>query len=275
MPELPEVETIARGLDARLAGRRVREVLLNRAGLRVAFPPDLHDILSGARILRVHRRAKYLLFDLDNARTVLAHLGMSGTMLVRPCDAYEPRKHDHMLWGLDDDHWLIFNDPRRFGFVLHHPTARLAGHPRLAGLGAEPLSDGFSAGYLADSLSACRSALKVALMDQKRVVGIGNIYACEALFQAELSPFMPASEASGRADALIAAIRAVLRAALASGGSTLRDYVRSDGQGGYFQHDFAVYGRAQQPCPRCAQPVSQRRLSGRSTFFCAACQKVN
>jgi formamidopyrimidine-DNA glycosylase len=275
MPELPEVETIARGLAPRMEGLQVQDCILNRPNMRFAFPDNLQEVLLGATIEAVTRRAKYLLFRLSNGFTIIGHLGMSGTMRVLLSADFEPRKHDHVIWELSDGHVWVFHDPRRFGFLLLEQTDKLASHPMLAHLGPEPLSDDFSPEYFAKALSKRKTALKVALMDQKLVVGVGNIYASEALFDAHLSPFMPAYEAAKNAKTLLHSIQITLRDAIASGGSTLRDYARSDGDSGYFQHHFRVYGRADEPCVRCHEPIAHMRQAGRSTYFCYICQQVD
>lgn len=274
MPELPEVETVAAGLAAQLAGDKVRECVLNRSNMRFPFPDDLQEVLSGATVIDVYRRAKYLIFNLDNGYSVLAHLGMSGTMRVVLADTYEPRKHDHVLWDLASGRFFVFNDPRRFGLMLLSESNSLHLHPLIASLGIEPLGEDFTSAYLEKAMKSCSSAIKVAIMDQKLVVGVGNIYASEALFRAEIHPQTAAKSAASRADRLVPAIQSVLREAIASGGSTLRDYVRSDGDLGYFQHHFAVYGRNGEPCIICATPISQIRQAGRSSFYCKTCQPL-
>lgn len=274
MPELPEVETVAAGLSAQLEGDTVRECVLNRSNMRFAFPDDLQEVLSGATLLSITRRAKYLIFNLDNAYCVLAHLGMSGTMRVIEAADYTPRTHDHVLWDMQSDRFFVFNDPRRFGFMLLARTAQLDKHPLIASLGIEPLSPDFTPKALAQLLQKRSSEVKLAIMDQKLVVGVGNIYASEALFRAKIHPQTPAKIAVKQAGSLVAAIQAVLREAIASGGSSLRDYVRSDGDLGYFQHQFAVYGRGGEPCVTCAQPILQLRQGGRSSFLCPSCQPL-
>ncbi len=274
MPELPEVETIVTGLAQRIEGLRVEDCVLNRANMRFPFPDTLQEVLIGATIQAVSRRAKYLLFRLSNGFTIIGHLGMSGTMRVLAAADYEPRKHDHVIWELENGCLWVFHDPRRFGFLLLEQTDKLAGHPMISALGSEPLSAEFTADYLAQALSGRKTPIKVALMDQKLVVGVGNIYASEALFDACLSPFMPANEAAKDAEKLVHSIHITLRDAIASGGSTLRDYARSDGDSGYFQHHFRVYDRADQPCVKCNENIAQSRQAGRSTYFCHKCQCV-
>ncbi len=275
MPELPEVETLRRGLVPQLQGQRIRRVQLNRADLRVPFPPDLAEMLTGARINSLTRRAKYLLLHLDNQQVLIIHLGMSGQLTIRPQAGYESRVHDHAVLLLEDGKQLIFNDPRRFGLWARAAEETLGAHPFFVHLGPEPLQETFDAQYLQAALSKRSGPIKPVLMDQKLVVGVGNIYACEALFRSRISPLMPANKALKKSGLLVDSIRAVLTEAIASGGSTLRDYVRSSGDIGYFQHHFRVYGRENLPCEACQQPVRRIVQAGRSTFFCAVCQKVS
>jgi formamidopyrimidine-DNA glycosylase len=271
MPELPEVETVARGLRAELMGRRFEEVTLFRRSLRFPLPELMEERLQECRITGIRRRAKYLLIDLDSGETLLVHLGMSGQLMFADPDAYEQAKHDHVLFVFDDGRMLRYHDPRRFGIMDVAETAELENHALLAHLGPEPL-DGLTAEYLADALKRRKGPVKPALMDQKLVVGVGNIYACEALFLAGIHPQTPACDVADQAETLVEAIRRVLLAAIDSGGSTLRDYVRSSGESGYFQHQFQVYGRTDAPCFACQTPVMQMKQAGRSTFYCPVCQ---
>lgn len=270
MPELPEVETVRRALAVRLAGRRVAAAVQHRPDLRLPFPERLAERLVGRRFTAFRRRAKYLLADLDDGHTLLAHLGMSGRLVF---DGPPAPKHEHLTLALDDGGALRFVDPRRFGVIDLAPTDGIAGHRLLAALGLEPLDEDFDGRALRTALGACSSPLKVALMDQRRVVGVGNIYASEGLFRAGLAPARPASSLTAEeADRLAAAIRAVLEAAIAAGGSSLRDYVQADGELGFFQDSFAVYGRAGAPCPACGAPVQKLVQAKRATFHCATCQ---
>ncbi len=276
MPELPEVETVARGLALRLTGRIVARVVLNRADLRVPLPPGLAARLEGRRIERIERRAKYLLFHLEGGGVLIAHLGMSGRMVLGTEDAADA-KHDHVVFRFDDGTVLRFNDARRFGLLDYAATQdELARHPRLAHLGPEPLGNGFNGPVLAAALAGKAAPLKAALLDQTVVAGLGNIYVCESLYWARLSPRRRAGTVRGeRAEQLAAAIRTVLESAIAAGGSSLRDYVQASGELGYFQHHWAVYGKEGEPCPGCDCATAIRRIaqSGRSTFYCAKRQR--
>ncbi len=280
MPELPEVETVRQGLAAAMTGLRLQEVTLRRADLRLPFPDGFSPSVTGRRVMGLRRRAKYLLMDLDNGLTVIMHLGMSGRFTILPPEA-QPAwpslgPHDHVVFDLEDGARVVYADPRRFGLMTLCARARLDSHPLLAHLGAEPLGASFTADYLSAALRRRRTAIKSALLDQKIVVGIGNIYACEALFQARISPRRSSHTVPGRrAGRLVDAIRAVLEAALAAGGSSLRDYARTDGELGYFQHSFAVYDRAGAPCPRpgCSGTIRRLAQGGRSSFYCPACQR--
>ncbi len=278
MPELPEVETVVRGLARHMVGRRIMRVEKNRPDLRTMMPADLVARLEGRRVDAVSRRAKYILVDLDDGGVVIAHLGMSGRITIStPGTAPNQRDpHDHVVLHLDDGTVLFFNDARRFGRIDLARRATLAEHPLLAGIGPEPLDAGFDGPTLAAALAGRRTSIKAALLDQRIVAGIGNIYACEALHQARLSPSRLAMTVAGaRADRLVAAVRDVLGRAIEAGGSSLRDYVQTSGELGYFQHAWVVYGREGQPCLRCTTPTPVRRLAqaGRSTFYCARCQR--
>jgi formamidopyrimidine-DNA glycosylase len=291
MPELPEVETVRRGLTPAMLGTRIDKVELRRADIRFPFPPSFAKRLTGQRILDLKRRAKYLLFELDGGETLIAHLGMSGsfrmekTVTSTPGKFHHERskdpKHDHVVLTLDNGWVVTYNDPRRFGFMDLGPTETLEQHPRLRGLGAEPLAPEFDAHRLAKLFAGSRAPLKSALLDQKRIAGLGNIYVCEALFRARLAPSRPASvlaNARGAptkaATAVAKAIRDVLEEAVEAGGSTLRDHRQANGELGYFQHVFKVYDREGLPCARnsCRGIVARITQSGRSTFYCSKCQ---
>jgi formamidopyrimidine-DNA glycosylase len=292
MPELPEVETVRRGLAPAMLGARIDKVELRRADIRFPFPPAFAKRLTGQRIVEVKRRAKYLLFQLDGGETLIAHLGMSGSFRLEKTAVSTPGKfhherskdpkHDHVILILDNGWVVTYNDPRRFGFMDLAPTETLEQHPRMCGLGAEPLAPEFDAKSLAKLFAGSRAPLKSALLDQKRIAGLGNIYVCEALFRARLAPSRPASilaDARGAptkaAAAISEAIRAVLEEAVQAGGSTLRDHRQANGELGYFQHVFKVYDREGHPCTRerCRGIIARVTQSGRSTFYCSKCQR--
>ncbi len=275
MPELPEVETIRRGLALKVSGRRIVRAELRRPDLRRPFPPLLERRLTGARIGALARRGKYILLELDDDGILLLHLGMSGRITAGAANG-EDARHDHVVLTLDDGTVVRFNDARRFGLLDYLRRGEEARHPLLAGMGPEPLEPGFDGPYLARALDGKMTSIKAALLDQRIVAGLGNIYVCEALYRAGLSPRRLAGTVAGtRAAKLAAAIRAVLREAIEAGGSSLRDYVQADGELGYFQHRWAVYGREGEPCPGCTCAEGVRRIvqSGRSTFFCARRQR--
>ncbi len=271
MPELPEVETAMRGLDARLTGRRITALTQRRADLRFALPPDLAERLVGRRIVKFTRRAKYILAALDDGQCLMLHLGMSGRLVF---DGPPAGKHEHLTFGFDDGTILRYVDPRRFGMLDLVTQAALGTHPRLAGLGLEPLDAAFDGTALGRVLAGRSSPIKIAIMNQKLVVGVGNIYACESLFRAKLSPQRPACSLRATDHRRLAhAIRTVLEKAIEAGGSSLRDYVQTDGELGYFQHCFEVYGRAELPCLVCGRAIRKLVQANRATFFCAACQR--
>jgi formamidopyrimidine-DNA glycosylase len=283
MPELPEVETVMRGLAAVLEGRTIRAASVARPDLRWPFPSGLAERLAGARVEGFRRRGKYMLMRLSGGDSVLIHLGMSGRMVAaRPADAAAPRGailHEHMAIETTEGVRVGFVDPRRFGCVDLVPTAEEDRHRLLAGLGPEPLEPGFTPAVLAAALKGRRAPLKAALLDQKVVAGLGNIYVSEALFRARLSPRRIASSVAGiRAVRLVPAIRAVLDESIAAGGSSLRDYVRADGEIGFFQERFKVYGREGLPCEECPGApdcLGIRRIvqAGRATFHCPRLQR--
>ena len=275
MPELPEVETVRRGLALKMTGRRIARAELRRPDLRRPFPPMLAERLDGACIGELGRRGKYILIELDADGLLLLHLGMSGRITAGGAELPAAR-HDHVVLTLDDGTVVRFNDARRFGTIDYLRRGEAARHPLLAGLGPEPLDPGFDGAYLAQALAGRHTPIKSALIDQRIVAGLGNIYACEALYRARLSPRrLAAAIGPARAKRLAAAIREVLEEAIAAGGSSLRDYVQADGELGYFQHRWAVYGREGEPCPGCTCAEGVRRIvqAGRSTFFCAKRQR--
>ena len=292
MPELPEVETVRRGLAPVMLGARIDKVVLRRADIRFPFPASFERRLTGRRIVDMSRRAKYLLFGLDSDETLIAHLGMSGSFRIEKTAVSTPGsflherskdpKHDHVVMVLDNGYVVTYNDPRRFGFMDLAASGALADHPRLSGLGAEPLAPEFDAPFLAKLFAGARTSLKAGLLDQKRIAGLGNIYVCEALFRARLAPSRPASIlADGRgaptraAGAIAEAIRNVLEEAIEAGGSTLRDHRQANGEFGYFQHVFKVYDREGLRCvrERCRGIIARTVHSGRSTFYCGICQR--
>jgi formamidopyrimidine-DNA glycosylase len=276
MPELPEVETVRRGLAMALGGKRLARVEVRRPDLRFPFPERFAQRLQGRRVTGFRRRAKYLLAGLDSGEDWLIHLGMSGRMLVGQGwpNALDP--HDHVVIGAEDGTVVRFNDARRFGVMDLMPAAEMASHKLLAGIGPEPLDDAFDGPALAARLAGKAAPIKAALLDQRVVAGIGNIYASEALFRARLSPLRKAGTVQGeRAERLASAIKAVLLEAIDAGGSSLRDHRQTSGELGYFQHRFAVYKKEGKPCPSCRSRAGIRRIlqSGRSTFYCAKCQR--
>jgi len=279
MPELPEVETVMRGLRHRLEGRTIVHAVANRPDLRWPLPQGLQARLTGARVAGFRRRGKYILMRLNGGDSVLLHLGMSGRIVLSPLRPNQPTAHEHLVLETDDGCRLGFVDPRRFGSVDLVPTAQEDAHRLLADLGPEPLDANFTPARLSTVLTGKRTTIKAALLDQKVVAGLGNIYVCEALFRARLSPQRSAHTIPGtRAARLVPAIKDTLTEAVAAGGSSLRDYVQPDGELGYFQHAWKVYGHEGEPCERCpGRPACAgiRRVvhSGRSTFHCPRTQR--
>ncbi len=282
MPELPEVETVRRGLAPMMEGAVIAQADVNRPDLRWPFPPDMAARLTGRQVLGLRRRSKYILADLDSGETLLIHLGMSGRMLISgdPLGQFvhdhpAPEKHDHVVLHMDNGARVTFNDPRRFGAMDLLDTATAEQHKLLAVLGPEPLGNAFNEDVLVHAFKGKASPVKSALLDQRIVAGLGNIYVCEALFRAGVSPRRKAGNISqARVQALVPIIREVLSDAIAAGGSSLRDFRQADGELGYFQHSFDVYGREGQPCrtPGCTGTVQRIVQSGRSSFYCALCQ---
>lgn len=270
MPELPEVETTVRGLATVLDGRRLTLVEPRRADLRRAFPPDLRQRLTGARVTGLGRRAKYGLIDTDRGDTMVFHLGMSGKWRIDP---EELGTHDHLVLETDEARRLSLADPRRFGSVDLVPTGALDEWPAFAAMGPEPLGPDFHAAALEKALEGRVAPIKAMLLDQRIVAGLGNIYVCEALNMSRIAPTREAGRITRpRLERLVEAIREVLAAAIEAGGSTLRDYARPDGELGYFSHQFRVYGREGEACP-CGGTVVRRIDGGRSTFHCTRCQR--
>lgn len=294
MPELPEVETVRRGLAPILVGARIQRVELRRPDLRFPFPDNFAKRLEGREILGLKRRAKYLIASLDDGAALIAHLGMSGAFRIETTQqaAADPiglfalphsknPAHDHVVLHLEGAR-VIYNDPRRFGFMTLAKEAELELHPFFAELGVEPLSNHFDAELLARLFEGKRTSLKATLLDQKLIAGLGNIYVCEALHRSGLSPMRPADDLvktdgspTKNAERLTRAIRDVLEEAVAAGGSSLRDHRQTDGSLGYFQHQFRVYGREDEACATrlCGGKIIRQTQNGRSTFFCPKCQK--
>jgi formamidopyrimidine-DNA glycosylase len=290
VPELPEVETVRMGLEPVLEGKRFTSVEMRRAGLRVPFPKDFAKRLMGRKVTRLTRRAKYLLADLDNGETLVIHLGMSGRISVHAKGAAGELgnylhnaghsdghgKHDHVVFETSAPARIIFTDHRRFGLMVLVDTATLGDDKLFKGLGPEPLSSDFDAKYLSAALKGKKTPIKSALLDQRVVSGLGNIYVCEALFRAGISPKRSASKVSTAQIApLLREIKAVLKEAIKAGGSSLRDYAKADGELGNFQHHFLVYDREGEPCSSkgCKDTIKRIVQAGRSTFYCPACQK--
>jgi len=271
MPELPEVETTVRGLKSVLDGRRIRSIELRREDLRRPFPPDLRQRLTGARVTGLRRRAKYGLIDTDRGDTLVFHLGMSGHWRVDP-EAIG--KHDHVVIETEEGRRVSLNDHRRFGSLDIVESATLDAAEPFLSMGPEPLGDSFDGAFLADRLGGRSAPIKAMLLDQKIVAGLGNIYVCDALNLARISPTREAGRiARPRIDRLAEAVKTVLIAAIAKGGSTLRDYVQPNGELGYFSSDWRVYGREGKACPNCGGVIRRRVDSGRSTFYCGKCQR--
>ncbi|MEQ8404164.1 MAG: bifunctional DNA-formamidopyrimidine glycosylase/DNA-(apurinic or apyrimidinic site) lyase [Oceanicaulis sp.] len=286
MPELPEVETVRRGLQPAMEGRRILAARANRPDLRFALPERFEARLTGTRVERLDRRAKYLLARLGSGETLLMHLGMSGRFSIEADDVkrqpgdfvYAPAanpKHDHVVFQMEGGVTVTYNDPRRFGFMDLFAGHDDAVSAYLANLGPEPDSNAFSSAHLSEAFAGRKSPVKAGLLDQSVVAGLGNIYVCEALWRAKISPRrLCASIPGARAERLAPAVRQVIAEAIAAGGSTLRDYAGADGAMGYFQHSFDAYGRAGEPCRREDGGTIQRIVqSGRSTFFCPKCQR--
>ncbi len=283
MPELPEVETVRRGLVPVMEGVVIAQALVNRPDLRWPFPDRMAERLTGKRVTALRRRSKYILADLDSGESLLVHLGMSGRMLISGAqigtfyhDHPAPQKHDHVVLHMEGGARITFNDARRFGAMDLLPTAGAEGHPLLAGLGPEPFGNDFNGPYLADRLKGRRTPIKSALLDQRIVAGLGNIYVAETLYRARISPLRLAGDLTdSQAHALVPVIREVLAEAIEAGGSSLRDFRQANGELGYFSKHFQVYDREGGPCetPGCSGTVTRTVQSGRSSFWCPACQR--
>jgi formamidopyrimidine-DNA glycosylase len=281
MPELPEVETVRAGLIPAMEGQVIARADINRPDLRWPFPDNMAARLTGARVLTLRRRSKYILADLSTGETLLIHLGMSGRMLISGQmlasfvqDHPAAQKHDHVVLHMGNGIRVTFNDPRRFGAMDLLTTATADQHPLLADIGPEPLGNSFDERYLTTKLAGRATPIKSALLDQKMVAGLGNIYVCEVLFRARIAPDRLARDVK-KAGRLVPIIRDVLSEAIAAGGSSLRDYRQADGELGYFQHGFAVYGREGEVCQthNCPTKIARIVQSGRSSFYCPTCQR--
>ncbi len=283
MPELPEVETVRRGLVPVMEGQVITQADVNRPDLRWPFPDRMAQRLTDQKVLGLRRRSKYILADLASGESLLIHLGMSGRMLISgdPLGQFvhdhpAPEKHDHVVLHMANGARITFNDPRRFGAMDLMQTATADTHPLLAKLGPEPLGNAFNEAYLVQALAAKNTPIKSALLDQRIIAGLGNIYVCEALFRARISPKRKAGQISAvRIRALVPIIRDVIAEAIEAGGSSLRDFRQTDGELGYFQHRFDVYDRENEPCRHedCAGHISRIVQSGRSSFYCVKCQR--
>ena len=280
MPELPEVETVRRGLIPALQGQRLVRVEVRRPNLRLPFPPDMAARLTGRTITAIDRRAKYLLFRLDGGEVLIVHLGMSGRMVIGGLRNAPPGPHEHVEFVTGEGRSVTFADPRRFGLMVLCREEELSSHSLLKDLGPEPLEDAFSVAALNEALVGKKGPIKTVLLDQHVVSGLGNIYVCEALFRAGIDPTRPAQEIAGRLAAkLVPLIKQVLAEAIEAGGSSLRDHRQPSGELGYFQHNFAVYGREGEACPGCDCDITRTggiariQQAGRSTFYCAKRQK--
>lgn len=283
MPELPEVETVRRGLEPAMTGQVIARAEVNRPDLRWPLPDRMADRLTGARVLALRRRSKYILVDLDTGETLLIHLGMSGRMLVSGSaigayvhDHPAPQKHDHVVLQMDQGARITFNDPRRFGAMDLMTTATMDQHPLLTAIGPEPFGNDFNEEYLLAALRDRRTPIKAALLDQHLVAGLGNIYVCETLYRARIAPDRLVRDLTmAQVRSLVPIIRDVLAQAITAGGSSLRDFRQADGELGYFQHSFDVYGRAGEPCrtPGCGGTITRLVQSGRSSFYCPTCQR--
>ena len=281
MPELPEVETVRRGLAPAMEGKRILRVETRRKDLRFPFPENFNQRIEGAKLTRMGRRAKYLVAELSNGEALIMHLGMTGRFTVsgkQPGDfhhkAGESEKHDHVVFAMQGGARVVFNDARRFGFMDLWPAASLDTYAPFAGMGPEPISNAFSGAYLKEAFAGKKTPVKSALLDQNVVAGLGNIYVCEALFRSGISPTKLAGAIRrDKLELLAVEVRKVIEEAIAAGGSTISDYKSTGGELGYFQHSFRIYDREGEPCLACERPVKRLVQSGRSTFYCSACQK--
>jgi formamidopyrimidine-DNA glycosylase len=282
MPELPEVETVRRGLAPAMEGKRILRVATRRKDLRFPFPENFNQRIEGARMKHLGRRAKYLVGELSNGEALIMHLGMTGRFTVSGSkpgkfhhEAGADEKHDHVVFEMQGGARVVFNDARRFGFMDLWAVDDLENYPPFAGMGPEPISNAFSGAYLAEAFKGKKTPVKAALLDQTVVAGLGNIYVCEALFRSGISPKkLAGSIRNDRLERLAVEVRKVIEEAIVAGGSTISDFRQSDGELGYFQHSFQVYDREGESCVVCARPVKRLVQSGRSTFYCAGCQRA-
>jgi formamidopyrimidine-DNA glycosylase len=281
MPELPEVETVRRGLVPAMEGKRILRVETRRKDLRFPFPANFNQRLTGARLTHLGRRAKYLVGELSTGEALIMHLGMTGRFTVsgkKPgkfhLEVGEDEKHDHVVFEMQGGTKVVFNDARRFGLMDLWPAGELESYPAFDGLGPEPISNAFSAAYLEEAFEGKKTPVKAALLDQKVVAGLGNIYVCEALFRASVNPKkLAGSLRSDKLEKLATEIRDVIDEAIEAGGSTISDFGTPSGELGYFQHRFRIYDREGKACVVCKKPVKRMVQSGRSTFYCASCQR--
>ncbi|WND03799.1 bifunctional DNA-formamidopyrimidine glycosylase/DNA-(apurinic or apyrimidinic site) lyase [Temperatibacter marinus] len=279
MPELPEVETVMRGIDPVLTGKRLVMAQKRRPTLRFPIPEDFEAALTGKRVIGMRRRSKYILMEMEGDLTVLIHLGMSGRIRLfkgQDSETYEAEKHDHILLKTEEGTLLAYNDPRRFGMWLFIDSNSVDEHDLIKNIGPEPLGNHFNADYLSSRFEGKKTPIKSALLDQRLIAGLGNIYVCEALWRTGIHPKRQAGKiAEKRLSKLVPAIRDILQDAIISGGSTLKDHAQVDGELGYFQHKFNAYGRENAPCLRdsCSGTIKRIIQSGRSTFYCDSCQK--
>ncbi|MBL1437130.1 MAG: bifunctional DNA-formamidopyrimidine glycosylase/DNA-(apurinic or apyrimidinic site) lyase [Rhodobacteraceae bacterium] len=276
MPELPEVETVMRGLMPVMDGQQIVRAEVRREGLRWPFPEHFGARLTGARVEGMQRRAKYILMALDSGESLLVHLGMSGKVTIDESGALPPEKHDHVILDMANGVRILFNDPRRFGSLDLLETTSRDNHKLLKALGPEPLGNSFNAAYFSARLKGRKTPIKSAMLDQKIVAGLGNIYVCEALWRAGIAPQSSSAVLKpARVSTLVGHIRDVLSEAIAAGGSSLKDYRQANGELGYFQHSFKTYGREGEPClkPACGGEIARITQSGRSSFYCPRCQK--
>ena len=281
MPELPEVETVRRGLAPVMEGRQMLRVEMRRPDLRFPFPPRFVERITGTRVTRLGRQAIFLTAELSSGEMLVMHLGMSGRFTIDGGPAGQfahdtggNPKHDHAVFHIEGGITVTYNDPRRFGFMELWPAATFEDYPRLKKLGPEPLSNRFNAAYLDGALAGKQTPIKTALLDQSIIAGLGNIYVCEALYRSGISPKRKAATVPGaRAERLVPAINAVIAAAIQAGGSSISDFANTDGSLGYFQHSFDVYGREGEPCKTCSTPIKRLVQAGRSSFYCSTCQR--